>query len=332
VFGAAAARSLVVSGLPLPPDRRLVRSPLGEDQLRPPEAEVTTIQFCTPLSERELVRLAAFMREYPSLGLYVYAQTSEPPVPDLEFLRHFSFLRSLGIGRWTVTNFEGLRHLRPSNLTHLSINEVLRGRIPLAAVAPFTNLESLSIDGPSKDFGALTALQNLRSVHLRSLKVPTLRPLAALPRLREVTLTLGGTTALDELANVAALDSLELTMIRGLSDLSALAEIRSLELLRLRALKHVTALPSLRRLERLREVHLDQLRALRDVRGIADAPALETFSAVMMQNVPPEVFEPLAAHPALRSVQIGLRPARANARVHAMFAHLAERNAPGRRQ
>ena len=309
-----------------------MRSPLGEDQLRPPEAALTTIQFCTPLAERELLRLAAFMREYPSLGLFVYTNSREPPVPDLEFLRHFSFLRDFSIGRWTATNFDGLRHLRPSNLEHLSIDEVLRGRIPLAAVAPFTGLESLSIGGPSKDFGALTALRNLRSIDLRSLTVRTLRPLAELPRLRNIRLALGGTTALDELANVAELASLELTMIRGLNDLSVLAELRSLEFLRLRTLKHVTALPSLRALERLREVHLDQLRALRDVRGIADAPALETFSAVMMQNVPPEVFEPLVAHPALRSVQIGLSPARANARVQAMFSHLAGRHAPGRRQ
>lgn len=320
-----------MSGLPLPPDRRIVRSPLSEDQLRPPDAALTTIQFCTPLSERELLRLAAFMREYPSLGLYVYTNSREPPVPDLEFLRHFSFLRVLGVGRWTATNFDGLRHLRPSNLAHLAIDEVLRGRIPLAAVAPFTGLESLRIGGPSKDFGALAALCNLRSVDLRSLTVPTLRPLAQLPRLREIRLALGGTTALDELANVTGLASLELTMIRGLHDLSVLAELRCLELLWLRSLKHVTALPSLRPLERLREVRLDQLRALRDVGPIADAPALETFSAIDMQGVPPEVFEPLAAHPSLRSVWIGLGSDRANARVRAMFSHLAKPAAPGAR-
>jgi hypothetical protein len=328
VFGATAARGLVVSGLPPPPHARIVRSPLTEEQLRPPGAAVTTVQFCTPLSERELIRLAAFMREYPSLGLYVYTNGRTPPVPDLEFLRHFPFLRDFSVGRWTVTNFDGLRHLQPSALRHLAIDEVLRGRIPLSVVERFTELESLSIGGPAKGFAALSTLRNLRRVSLRSLTVPTLRPLAELPRLRTIGLALGGTTALDELANVRALASLELVMIRGLHDLSVLAELRSLEHLQLRALKHVTALPSLRQLVRLREVYLDQLRALRDLRGVADAPALEKFGAVDMQRVPPDVFEPLAAHPALRSVWIGLGSDRANARIRAMFAHLAKPAAP----
>jgi len=312
------------------PGARIVSAPLGEDQLVPPEPELATIQFCTPLSERELLRLAAFMREYPSLGLYVYANSRTAPVPDLEFLQHFSFLHRFRVGRWTVTNLDGLRHLRPSNMTHLSIGEMLRKRIPLNAVAPFTNLEALSVDGPSpKDFEALTELRNLRSLYLRSITVPTLRPLAELLQLRTLTLALGGTTALDELANVKALTSLELTMIRGLRDLSVVAEIRSLERLSLRVLKHVTALPSLRPLTRLHEVALDQMRALRDLGTVAAAPALRRFSAIDMQGVPPETFAPLVAHPSLESVWIGLGSERANRVIRAMFPHLSKPAAPG---
>ena len=308
--------------------RRVVRSPLTEDQLKPPEPSLKTIQFCTPLSDRELLRLAAFLREYPSLALYVYRVGRPPPVPDLEFLQHFSFLKRLSIGQWTVTNFDGLRHLRPHNLTHLSISAALGKPFRLPILAPFTNLEALSVERPSKQLDALAGMQNLTQLRLRSLTVPTLRPLAILPRLRELTLTLGGTSALEELANVKTLASLELTMIRGLHDLSVLAEIHSLEQLRLRTLKHVTALPSLRPLRALREVRLDQLRALRDMRPIADAPALRIFGAIDMQGVPPETFEPFVGHPTLEKVYIGLGSDRANRKIRAMFSYLPEPAAP----
>jgi hypothetical protein len=307
---------------------RVVRSPLGEDQLTPPEPDLQRIALHTPLAERELVRLAAFMREYPSLALHVGAITRTPPVPDLEFLRHFSFLRSLHVGRWTVADFRGLRHLRADQLRELSIDEAVSVRFPLVLLAPFTGLERLSVERPTPNLGALAELRALRALRLRSLTVASLAPLAALPELRELQLHLGGMTGLEGLAGASRLRRLDVAAVRGLRDLAALGSMRALECLELRTLKHVTELPSLRALTRLHTVRLEQMRGLRDMTPIADAPALREFYAVEMTGVPPEAFAPLARHATLAKAAIGIGSERAHARIRTMFAHLGKDVAP----
>jgi hypothetical protein len=294
-------------------------SPLSEADFTPPERTLRTAQFCTPLSESELRRLAAYLREYPSLQLSVYGNGLHSPVPDLEFLRDFSFLTKLSVNIWTLPNLDGLRHLSPARLTHLSLWSTKKKRNSLSILEPFTALRQLSVDGHAKDFEALASLRELRSLSLRSITVPTLRPLVELNELRSLTISLGGTTALDELARIEKLAFLELTMIRGLADLRVLAEIATLEHLWLRSLKHVDRLPSFRSSAQLRVVWLDQLRALTDLRPIADAPELRELWAVDMTTLPPAAFTPFVNHPTLEALSVGLGSQRANAALRAMF-------------
>src|SRR5580704_13186174 len=98
---------------------RTVRSPLTEDQLTPPEDGCSLVQFDSPLSERELRRLGAFLREYPSLGLRIFGHYRNPDV-DLEFLEYIPFVRNVIIDVWNVAGLTGLRHLSP-DLEGLSI-------------------------------------------------------------------------------------------------------------------------------------------------------------------------------------------------------------------
>jgi hypothetical protein len=301
---------------------RLFQSPLTEADFTPPERTLRTVQFCTPLSESELRRLAAYLREYPSLDLYVYGNGLHSPVPDLEFLRDFSFLTKLSVNIWTLPNLDGLRHLSPARLTHLSLASTKKKRNSLSILEPFTALRQLSVDGHAKDFETLASLRGLRSLRLRSITVPTLRPLTALPELRSLAISLGGTTTLDELPRIRALSFVELTMIRGLDDLSVLAEIATLEHLWLRTLKHVARLPSFRGLRHLHVVWLEQMRALRDLKPIADAPGLRELVAVDMRNLAPEAYAPFVNHPALESINIGFGSDRANKEARAMFPGL----------
>jgi hypothetical protein len=180
----------------------------------------------------------------------------------------------------------------------------------------------LVLDGHARDFDVVGELKELRGLALRGITVPTLRPLAVLPQLEWLMLSLGGTTALDELANVKTLSFVELVMVHGLRDVSVLAQIRELRHLSLRTLKHVSELPSFRASEQLRIVWLDQMRALTDFNPIADAPGLCEFAAIEMRHLSPAVFAPFVNHPRLESMFAGLSPARANDALHAMFPNI----------
>lgn len=301
---------------------RRFTSPLSETDFTPPERTLRTVQFCTPLAESELRRLAAYLREYPSLKLYVYGNGLHSPVPDLEFLRDFSFLTKLSVNIWMLPNLDGLRHLSPTRLTHLSLAATKKKRNSLSILEPFTGLRHLFVDGHAKDFEALASLRGLRSLELRSITVPTLRPLTTLVELKNLIISLGGTTALEDLARMRALSFLELAMIRGLDDLSVLAEIATLEHLWLRTLKHVARLPSFRGLRHLHVVWLEQMRALRDLKPIADAPGLRELVAVDMGNIAPAACAPFVNHPALESISVGFGSDRANKEARQMFPGL----------
>lgn len=149
-------------------------TPLTEDQLVPLPASVRVVQVQGPLDERGWIRLAAFLREYPSTGLSIGANFY---LADLAFLRHFAFLRSLSLHAYGLTSFDGLELLDPRFLRRLSLGATASKAPSLALVARFTGLRALSIDGHVKGIDALTGLPNLRHLRLRRVRLPRSRGL-----------------------------------------------------------------------------------------------------------------------------------------------------------
>jgi hypothetical protein len=294
---------------------REIGSPLTAEQLRPLDARCRCVQFSKPLASHEYPALAEFLRAYPQVPLRMYGHYGL--TPDLEFLRHFSFLSGFQVDVLDLSSFDGLRHL-PENLTSLALGQTRSRRHSLTLLSRFPALRELYIEGHAKDFTAVGDLKQLRTLTLRSVTLPDLDVLTTLPELRSLALKLGGTTNLACLPRIA-LRYLEVWMVRGLADLAVIAQLEHLQYLFLQSLKNVRRLPSLAALTQLRRVHLETMRGLTDLEPVAEAPALEELLVLDMRQLDLEAFRPFLAHRALRAALIVLGSENKNAAVEAML-------------
>jgi hypothetical protein len=298
---------------------RDVKSPITEDQLRPLDPRCQVVQFSTPLTDGDCVRLAEFLRGYPGVPLRIYGHYRG--APDLTFLRHFPFLKGFQADVFDIASWEGLRFL-PDSLEFLALGATRR-RFSLKQVERFTHLTDLSLDGHGKDLAVLRGFTRLVYLTLRSISMPDLSLLQPLGGLRSLALKLGGTSQLGMLAGLARLRYLELWMVRGLSDLAAVAQLPELRYLFLQDLKAVRSLPSFRPLRELRRVHIENLKGLSDLAPIAEAPGLEELLVINMRHLPVERFACFREHPTLKAVAVGLGSQRRNAEAASLLGREA---------
>ena len=282
------------------PTIRTVEFPLTEDQLLPLDPRCSRVQFLiysfsSLPTEADLVRLSDFLSAYPKVALRVVAHTE---ITDLDFLQHFPFLESFDFELYGLKNLDGLRYL-PENLRFLFVGQT-KGRFSLKFLTRFPQLETLFVEGHSKDFEAVGTLKGLRDLTLRSITVPSLEPLTGLSELWSLDIKLGGTKNLEALHRLPNLKYLELWMIRGLNDLDPIADVIGLQYLFLKDLARVTRLPAMRKLNQLRRVDLVGLRALRDLSPLMEASSLEELHVYEAGQMQPEDFAVLRGHPALQ--------------------------------
>lgn len=277
--------------------------PITEEQLLPLDARCRVVQWCEPLSDPDLKKVAEFMGSYPSVTLRVYGHYSKPF--DLEFLRFFGFVRNFQVDVFDLKDFSGLSYLN-RDIEYLGLGQTRSKNHTLRILERFRSLRKLYIEGHLKDIDAIGELTNLEDLTLRSVTLPNLSILKPLTRLLSFDLKLGGTSDLRLLPEIGRLRYLELWMVRGLSELGCIADIHSLQYLFLQALKGVTSLPSLRALPILRRVHIETMKGLNDFRPVADAPILEELLLVDMRHIQPEALRPFIGHPRLKHAVIGL--------------------------
>ena len=272
---------------------REVKSPLTAAQLRPLHPQCERVQFCTAFSDSEFRKLAGFLRGYPKVLLRVY--TFDHSDYDLEFLRHFPFVRRLAVDVHDLKGFDALNHLGPQ-LEMLSLGATKSKALSLGLLERFSKLKRLYVEGHKKDIEVVSGLSRLQDFGLSSVTLPDLAVLRSLPALQSLSLTLGGTTDLGVLPHLKKLRSLVLQQVRGLHDLASVGGTRSLQLLRLEGLRNVTSLPSFAGLKLLRRVELQTMNGLSDLRGIAEAPALEELAVINMPRLESEHFEVFVGH------------------------------------
>ena len=302
------------------PFRRNLRLPVTTDQLHPLDPRCRIVQLnlvpAAPLNEADFQLVAGFLSQYPQIPFRVYG--AHPAVKDLEFLRHFRFIRQFQADIWDLASFEGLRFL-PCDLEALGLGSTKSKRHSLRPLERFSALKQLFLNGHSKHVEIVGGFAELEGLSLRSVTLPDLSCLASLTHLESLEIRLGGTKDLRLLPSIGKLRYLELWLIRGLSDLSSIGELEHLQYLVLESLRQVTALPSFRKLRSLRRVRLLNMKGIRDLSAIAEAPALEGLFACEMRQLAPEAFRPFLGHPALRAVSVGLGSFRKNAAVHSLL-------------
>jgi hypothetical protein len=283
---------------------RQVRSPISKEMLAPLDPRCRVVQFCSPLSESDFLRLSELMRAHPQVPLRTYGHETVEQF-DLEFLKLFPFLRNFQVDVWTLKSLDGLAYL-PSNLQFLGLGATKSKVISLRILKRFPDLEELFLEGQTKDFEAVSGLTKLQRLTLRSISLPDLSTLRPLEHLWWLAIKLGGTRNLSLLPEIGRLKYLELWLIRGLSDLQAIADVESLQYLFLQSLKQVRALPSCKRLTALRRVHVEAMSGLRDLAPLREATALEELLVVDARHMDPSDFASLAGHPTLKRATMGL--------------------------
>jgi hypothetical protein len=294
------------------PRIRGLYSPLTSEQLRPLDPRCEVVQFSAPLTDAEYVRVAAFMRDYPSVTLRAYGFYSI--ACDLRFLRHFGSLRRFRVDVTGLEDLSGIEYLSP-DLEYFGFGLTVKKTHSLAFLERFTQLKSLFIEGHHKDIDVLAKLTTVEDIILRSITLPDLSLLTPMAQLRSLNLKLGGTRDIRLLPEIGRLRYFEAWLVRGLNDLSAVAEVPTLQFVFLQALKQVESLPSFATLPILRRVVLDTMKGLTDLQPVADAPALEELLVYAMPQLTPGAFAPFVGHPTLRQANIGLGSVRKNAAV-----------------
>lgn len=302
------------------PYRRSLHLPITTDQIHPLDPRCQIVQFAilsgVQLTEADFQLVAGFLRQYPEIPFRVYG--GHPALKDLEFLRHFGFVRKFQVDVWDLANLDGLRFL-PPELEALGVGSTKSKRHSLRFLERFPALKRLFLEGHSKDFQVVGSLGRLESLTLRSITLPDLSALTRLNQLKSLDIKLGGTKDLRLAPGIGRLRYLELWMIRGLTDLSFIGDLEYLQHLVLESLKHVSTLPLFRNLRSLRRVKLQNMKGIRDLRSISEAPALEDLLTFEMVHLKPEDFGPFVGHRTLRTVSVGLGGRRKDATVHAML-------------
>jgi hypothetical protein len=174
------------------PFLREVASPITEDQLRPLDPRCRVVQFSTPLTETDFVRLARFLESYPEIPLRIYGHYGHRP--DLAFLRHFPFLKGFQADVFEIESLDGLANL-PDSLEFLAPGATRR-TFSLKQISRFARLTELSLEGHRKDIEVLGGFGSLLHLTLRSITLPDLSLLKQLQSLHSFALKLGGTNQL----------------------------------------------------------------------------------------------------------------------------------------
>jgi len=282
--------------------------------LQPLDPRCKVVQFAAPLQERDYVELSRFVAEYPSVNFRAYGHSG---FRDLEFLRHFPFVRNFQANLWSLDNWDGLRYL-PADLKFLGLGATKK-TLSLGILSRFPDLKELFLEGHHKGIGVVADLKRLEDLTLRSITLPDLSLLVGLEHLWSLDIKLGGTKNLALLPQLKSLKYLELWMVKGLYDVAPIASTISLQSLFLQALRRVEVVPALDGLVHLRRLWIETMKGLRDLRPLSAAPFLEQFSAVDMGHLQPEDFRCFVGHPTLRYLNAGLGSLKKNNAVKAMF-------------
>lgn len=297
--------------LPVQPTHRDVESPLTEAMLRPLDARCRTVQFSRALSDPDYRVLADWLADYPNVMLRAYG-SYDGSIADLEFLRFFPRLRAFEADALydSLASLDGLNYLS-EDISHLGLGQTKK-RLSLAPLVRFGALRRLYLEGQTKDLDVVGQLHTLTSLTLRSITLPGLSLLLPLRNLRALDLKLGGTRDLNLLPQVGALQYIELWLVRGLHDLSPIGDVATLEFLFLQTLKQVDTLPSFASCGRLTRVHMQTMKGLSDLSPLMTAKALTQLAVLDMPQLNPADLAPLAAHPSLRELTVGLGSRRKN--------------------
>ncbi len=186
-------------------------------------------------------------------------------------------IRKFGFGVHYFNQKDFLAGLKLPQIRHLVLVENERRNLDLAPLAACSNLESLYLNGHTKNIVAISKLPKLRQLSLGSM--PSKLELAFvrhIPRLEKLTLILGGRTDIDDLEH-DNLHELEIQRVRGIEKLGDLQRFPKLR--RLLVEDQIRLSSVLIEGSRLEEVYFHNCKKLTDLPGLLELSSLREFGA-----------------------------------------------------
>jgi hypothetical protein len=275
-----------------------------------------TVQFSTPQSEETLRRMARLMRDRPDVELYVFGG-----VKDLEFLKYFETLRRLHLAVWDIDDVSGFAYLG-TDFESLTFSTTHK-RFSLRFLETLPGLRSLFIQGHTKDLDVVGGLTGLRSIGLSGIPLADLSLLVPLQELTNVFVGFSKTRDLWALRDLPQLKELRILRITELAAVDIVRELVGLVSVELNWLRNVERLPNLSRLASLQSVTLDTMKGLREIAGVAAAPALQRLAVAACPSLTAESFRCLLGHPTLRELWGYTGRTRENTEIKRMFPGIA---------
>ena len=235
----------------------------------------------------------------------------------VEAIAEIPGLESLSLGIFELKDFGVLERISPG-LKSLSLGATRSKRPSLSPLSKFRLLQTLYIEGHSKDIDVLGGLLELEDVTLRSITTPDLCYLAHLPRLWSLDIKLGGIRCFKGIEGKGSVKYLELWQVRDLRDIGVLGTLPGLQNLFLQSLPHIESFPRLRDSVVLRRIVVENLKGLHDFTALKTAPALEEFALIQGNKQTPQQLLPVLNNPRVLRVSAGFGSDRKNNE----FSHL----------
>jgi hypothetical protein len=206
-------------------------------------------------------------------------------------------LTRLSFGVYEFDRPDFLGTLAGGRLRQLSLTENAKRNLALAPVAQWRALETLFVQGHTRDIELIAGLPNLRSITLNAMpKRQSLAFLSGCASLHSLSLVLGGRSSIEEFGH-PGLDELSLIRVRGLEGIGPLDRFPSLRRLRVEDQLQVRCLDlsggaGLRSLQLFNCKNLEEIRGLGSLRQLRELRVSQTkldLDALMRREWPPSM-------------------------------------------
>ncbi len=223
---------------------------------------------------------------------------------NIENLALLENLEVLGLGVFDLTSFEFLNEVS-SKLKSLFIGQTKSKKPNISVISRFKELEYVYIEGQNKGIEAISELENLEKIVLRSVSSENIDYLKGLKKLWSVEIKLGGIKDFSALTEMTGIKYLELWQVRKLSDIDFISKLTDLQYLFLQSLPNIEKVPDLTANEKLRRIYFENLKGLKNVDSLENVKNLEEFAYVDCSNFQPEDLIPVLKNKTLKSVLAG---------------------------
>lgn len=197
-------------------------------------------------------------------------------VENLPALSKLEKLEKLSIGIFELKETEILSFSNFKTLEELVCSETKTKALNLEYLKDYKNLNYLYIDGHSKNIEAIGGLDNLESLFLHAIKVPSVAFINKLKKVKYLTFRIGSRTSINEIEE-NEIEHLHMVQVRGFSDISAISKFSKLKSLVIEDQIQLNTMSFDKQLDQLEEIKIINCKTLDSFKGICNLPNISSL-------------------------------------------------------